>query len=70
MNLTNILLIILFIIMLYLIFILSQKTLHNKQHSVVYLRDPRLNYWGGQGPIWYGPRPGRFKPRFRRRFWW
>jgi hypothetical protein len=68
MDTTNILLIALLFVMIYLVLMLSQR---KKQHSVVYLSEPRLNYWGGQGPLWFGPRPGRrFRPRFRRRFWW
>ena len=67
MDTTNVLLIALLFVMIYLVLMLSQR---KRQNSVVYFRGPRLNYWGGQGPLWFGPRPGRFRPRFRRRFWW
>tara|TARA_B100001769_G_C22041559_1_gene559769 strand:+ start:845 stop:1048 length:204 start_codon:yes stop_codon:yes gene_type:complete len=67
MDTTNVLLIALLFVMIYLVLMLSQK---KTQNSVVYFRGPRVNYLGGQGPLWFGPRPGRFRPRFRRRFWW
>ena len=67
MDTTNVLLIALLFVMIYLVLMLSQK---KTQNSVVYFRGPRVNYLGGQGPLWLGPRPGRFRQRFRRRFWW
>ena len=63
MDTANLLLIILLVIMIYLVMAISQN---RPQSNVVYLP----GFWGGQGPTWLGPRPGRWRPRFRRRFWW
>jgi hypothetical protein len=75
MDTTNLLLIILIIVMIFLVIGMSQKHAQNPQNNVVYLPGPRLNFWGGQGPLWRGPRPGRrfrrgIRRGIRRRFWW
>ena len=59
-------LIVLLFVMIYLVLMLSQRKTQNR---VVYFRGHRVKYLGGQGPLWFGRRPGRFRPRFRRRFW-
>jgi hypothetical protein len=62
---TQVLIIILILIMIYLLLQTTRKPLQNR---VVYVSNPFNRFIGGQGPLWRGPRPGRFRRRGRRRF--
>ena len=61
---TQVLIIILILFMIYLLLQTTRKPLQNR---VVYVSNPFYRFFGGQGPLWRGPRPGRFRRR-RRRF--
>jgi len=63
------------LILLYALMELSRQNqeLHKAhQPAVVYVDGPAVGPVWGQGPVWRGPRPGRWgwrHPRWRRRRW-
>ena len=66
MDTTNMLLIILIALVVFLAMSIAQKRNFNR----VMIVDRQLPHLYAHRPTWWGPRPGRRWPKFRRRWYW